>query len=89
MASRRPDPDGGPRFFPRVTLTLAAGAVVFALATVIYSLPALLESPPPGAIPDYTRERVRARLEGKVPALLGGSLLAVAAVAGARSWRRG
>lgn len=63
---------------PRVTLALFAGLALFVLVAMLYSLPVLLETPPPGAIPDYTAERVRAHLSGKVHWLLGGSFLVVA-----------
>ena len=63
-------------FAPRVTVTLLAGVVLFGLASLLYSLPVLLESPPPGAIPDYAKERVAAHLEGKVLWILTASMLA-------------
>ncbi len=64
-----------PRFRPRVTLALLGGVVLFVISSALYALPALLETPPPGAIADYTEERVRARLEGKALWLLAGSLV--------------
>jgi hypothetical protein len=63
-------------FAPRVTVTLLAGVLLFGVASLIYSLPVLLEAPPPGAIPDYTSERVAAHLEGKVLWILTASMLA-------------
>jgi hypothetical protein len=70
-----------------VTLALLAGLALFALATFLYCLPVLLETPPPGAIPDYTAERVRAHLAGKVHWLLAGSYLVVAFVLSRRARR--
>jgi hypothetical protein len=74
MASRR--------FVPRATLTLVGGFALFLASSLGYALPALLETPPAGAIADYRVERVRARLEGKALYFLAGSLL-VAALASA------
>jgi hypothetical protein len=62
-------------FFPRVTITLVAGFVLFLLLAFLYSLPVLLESPPPGAISDYQVERVRAHLNGKVSWMFAASFL--------------
>jgi hypothetical protein len=67
------------RFLPRATLALGVGVALFLVVSLAYSLPVLLETPPPGAIADYTRERVHARLEGKAFWLLGGSILVSAA----------
>ena len=72
-------------FVPRVTLTVAAGLAIFVVAALVYALPVLLEPPPPGAIEDWTRERVRARLAGKTIWLLAASFL-VAALLSARGW---
>ena len=69
------------RFVPRATLTLLAAVALFFAVTFLYSLPALLEEPPPGAIPDWHAERVKARLAGKVHWIFGGCVLVVAAVA--------
>lgn len=66
------------RFAPRLTVTLVAGFLLFALASLLWALPVLLETPPPGAIPDYVRERVMARLDGVVVWLFAGSMLIAA-----------
>jgi len=71
------------RFAPRVTISLLMGFVLFLVLALLYSLPAWLETPPPDAIADYTQERVRARLEGKVFWIFAFSMLA-AAFAGVR-----
>lgn len=68
------------RFVPRVTLTLLAGFLLFVLIAGLYALPVMLEATPPGAIPDYAKERVMARLEGKVLWMLAASLLAAVAL---------
>jgi hypothetical protein len=75
-------------FAPRVTVTLLCGLVIFLGAALLYILPVLLEEAPPGAIQDWTEERVRARLAGKTLYLLVGSFLA-AAVLGTRGWLPG
>ncbi len=62
---------------PRIALLLVAGFALFLAATGIYILPTLRETPPPGAIPDYRKERIIARLEGKVLWFLVGSMLTV------------
>lgn len=85
MRRSRPDDRDPFRFAPRVTLTLLGGLAIFLLISLLYVLPVLFEPLPPGAIPDYRRERVAARLEGKVIYLLVGSLL----VATAPAIRRG
>lgn len=73
---RRPDDRDLARFAPRVTLTLLAGFLLFLLSTAAYVVPVLLEPAPPGAIADYHRERVAARLDGKVAYFFFGSFLA-------------
>ena len=60
-----------------MTLTLLAGFAVFLLSAGLYVLPVLLEPAPPGAIEDYHKERVVARLEGKTRYFLFGSFLGV------------
>ena len=65
------------RFVPRIALSLAGGFLLFLLSAGLYVMPVLLEEPPPGAIPDYHKERVRARLEGKVLWFLAGSMIVV------------
>jgi hypothetical protein len=70
--AREPRPTS---FAPRVTLMLVAGFLLFLVAAGLYVLPVLLEPAPPGAIVDYHKERVMARLEGKVIYLLVGSML--------------
>ena len=72
----RPDDHDLARFAPRVSLTLAAGFLLFLLSAGAYVTPVLLEPLPPDAIPDYRKERVAARLDGKVTYFLFGSLLA-------------
>jgi hypothetical protein len=47
----------------------------------------MLETPPPGAIPDWTAERVKARLAGKVHWIFAGSALVVAAIVSRRGRR--
>ncbi len=76
MPARPDDSDLG-RFAPRVTLTLLAAFGVFLLTAGLYVLPVLLEPAPPGAIADWHRERVAARLHGKVRYFLFGSFLGV------------
>jgi hypothetical protein len=71
------DARSGSRFAPRITLTLLAGFALFLLSAGIYVLPVLLEPAPPGAIPDWHKERVIARLDGKVLYFLFGSFLGV------------
>jgi hypothetical protein len=73
----RPDDRDLGRCGPRVTATLVAGFAVFLLTAGLYVLPVLLESAPPGAIEDWHRERVMARLDGKVRYFLVGSFLGV------------
>jgi len=60
-----------------VTLSIAGGCLVFLLSAGLYALPVLLEPAPPGAIPDYHKERVQARLKGKVMWFLAGSFVGV------------
>jgi hypothetical protein len=78
-------PSGAPvRFVPRATLALLATVVLFFAAIFLYSLPVMLEEPPPGAIPDWTAERVRAHLAGKVHWIFAGSAVVVAVIASRR-----
>jgi hypothetical protein len=49
--------------------------VLFLFVSLVFALPALLETPPPGAIPDYLQQRVMARLEGKLLWLFTASML--------------
>ena len=86
MARTRP-PDSV-TFVPRVTLSLLVAVAVFLVITGLYLLPVLLEPPPPGAIPDYMAERVRARLDGKVLWLATASL-AVVTIMGFAGWLPG
>ena len=72
---------------PRATLIIAGGVALFFALSILYSLPVLLDPPPPGATPDYVAERVRAHLKGVVPWLFGVSMIAAAAI-GARLGRR-
>ena len=88
MASKGPSPPqrsrGGAgdrdlaRFAPRLTVTILVGFALFLVASTLWVLPALMETPPPGAIPDYTKERVMARLDGAVAPLFAGSMLVAA-----------
>jgi hypothetical protein len=66
------------RFAPRLTVTLLAGFALFLVLSALWTLPVLIEPAPPGAIPDYMRERVMARLDGVVGWLFGGSMLIAA-----------
>jgi hypothetical protein len=75
-------------FVPRATISLVIAAAVFLLLTGLYALPAMLETPPPGAIADYTAERVRARLDGNVFWLAATSLVVVTAL-GLAGWLPG
>ncbi len=68
------------RFFPRITLSLVAGFLLFLLSAGLYVLPVLLEPAPPGANLDYHQERVRARMQGKLIWFLVGSFLCTALV---------
>ena len=61
------------RFAPRVAVAMLAAGALFVLLSLLYALPTLLETTPAGAIPDYRRERVVARMDGKVPWLLASS----------------
>jgi hypothetical protein len=80
MRRGQPDDRDLARFFPRVTLAIAAGLLLFLVSAGLYALPVLLEPPPPGAIADYHKEKVRARLQGKVIWFLAGSLFTVTLV---------
>ncbi len=73
------------RFVPRATLALLATIVLFSVVVVLYSLPVILETPPPGAIPDWTNERLRAHLAGKVHWIFAACALVVSGFA----WRWG
>lgn len=81
MQRRQPSEADLASFVPRITLTLVGALALFAAASFLYAvLPVWLETPPAGAIPDYMRERVMARMEGKVLLLFAASLLASAAL---------
>ncbi len=80
MRRGRPDDRELSRFFPRITLSLVAGFLLFLLSSGLYVLPVLLEPAPPGAILDYHQERVRAHMQGKVIWFLVGSFLCAALV---------
>ncbi len=80
MRRGRPNDRELSRFFPRITLSLVAGFLLFLLSSGLYVLPVLLEPAPPGAILDYPQERVRARMQGKVIWFLVGSFLCSALV---------
>ncbi len=66
------------RFAPRIAVTVLAGFALFLVASMVWVLPTMMETPPPGAIPDYTKERVMARLTGAVAPLFTGSMLIAA-----------
>jgi len=72
---------------PRATLVVAGGFALFFVVALLYSMPVFFEPLPEGATQSYLEERVKTRLEGKVPWLLGVSLIAAAAI-GARASRR-
>ena len=78
MTLRPPADRESTTFIPRITIALAFGFALFLLIAGLYVLPVLLETPPPGAIPDYQKERVMARLEGKVLWMLISSFFAAA-----------
>jgi hypothetical protein len=82
-----PDDRDLARFVPRITILLVAGFALFLLSAGLYVLPVLREPPPPGAIPDYRKERVIARLEGKVLWFLAGSMITVTLI-GTRGGRK-
>ncbi len=63
------------RFAPRLTVMVLAGFALFVVLCMLWALPALMETPPAGAIPDYTRERVMARLDGAVLWIFVASML--------------
>ena len=65
------------RFFPRIAISLLSGFIVFLVVTGLYVLPVLRQDPPPGAIADWHKEQVMARLEGKVLWFLAGSMISV------------
>jgi hypothetical protein len=88
MTRGRADDRDATAFAPRVTVTLLFGFAIFLVVALLYTLPVLLEEPPPGAIQDWVRERVRARLAGKTLYLIVASILAAAAL-GARGWLPG
>ncbi len=64
-----------------MTLVVVAGFALFVVLTLLYSLPVLLETPPAGAIRDYTAERVKSHLDGKVTWLMAAAFLIVGIVA--------
>jgi len=70
-----------------MTLVILGGFALFFVLAMLYSMPVILEEPPPGAAPDYITERVRAHLHGKVPWILGISFLISGAI-GARWMKR-
>jgi hypothetical protein len=72
---------------PRATLVIVGGFALFFVVAFLYSMPVFFEPLPEGATQSYLEERVKARLEGKVPWFLGVSLIAAAAI-GARTARR-
>ena len=76
-------------FVPRVALLAVTGFGLFALSAGLYVLPVLRAPAPPGAIADYTAERVRARLDGKVGWFLAGSFAAAALLGAGLSRARG
>ena len=80
MKKAQPDDRDLARFFPRIALLLIGGFALFLVSAGLYLLPVLGETPPPGAIPDWRKERVVARMEGKVMWFLSGSMLVVAAL---------
>ena len=63
------------RFAPRLTVMVLAGFALFVVLCMLWALPTLMETPPAGAIPDYTRERVMARLDGAVLWIFVASML--------------
>ncbi|MFQ5699937.1 MAG: hypothetical protein ACE5IL_16870 [Myxococcota bacterium] len=73
---------------PRITLTLLLGTVIFLISAGVWIWPVLMQDPPPGAIADWTVERVRARLDGVVLWLILGAFVAAAVVV-ARGWLPG
>ena len=77
----RSPPPRSPLFVPRFTLILVATFALFVLLAMLYSLPVMMETPPPNASPDYVQERVRAHLEGKITWLFLAAFGIVAAVA--------
>jgi hypothetical protein len=72
----RPDDRELARFAPRVTMMVVLGFALFLLSAGVWVAPALLETPPPGAIEDWRKERAWERMRGKVPWLLTGSFVA-------------
>jgi len=88
MTRGRTDDRDATAFAPRITLTLLFGLLIFVVVALLWVLPVLLEEPPPGAIPDWRAERVRAVLAGKALYLLVASVLAAAAL-GIRGWLPG
>lgn len=75
-------------FVPRITITLVLGTAIFLVAAGVWIWPILLQDPPPGAIADWTVERVRARLDGVVLWLILGGYGAAAVIV-ARGWLPG
>ena len=81
MEKGRPHDRDLAAFAPRITIMVLASMLLFTLLAGLYVLPVLLEPPPLGAIPDYTQQRVMARLEGKTLWLLCASFLTIAGLA--------
>ncbi len=77
-----------PLFVPRVTFQLILGVALFFASMLLYVSPILFQDPPPGAIPDWHKEQVQARLEGKVLLFALGSLglVAVLSMRGLLPW---
>jgi succinate dehydrogenase/fumarate reductase cytochrome b subunit len=81
---KRPAPTRSASVIPRMTLVVLAGFALFIALTLLYALPVLLESPPPGAVPDYLAERVKAHLQGKVTWLMAAAFTIVGVLG---AWR--
>ncbi len=76
--SGRPHDGDLARFAPRLTVMVLTGFALFVVLSMLWALPVLMETPPAGAIPDYTRERVMARLDGAVFWIFVASMLVAA-----------